>query len=34
MYKKHIFSLLIHIAILPGIIFTLQMKKTKLTEGK
>lgn len=27
MYKEHIFSLLIHITILPGTIFILQMKK-------
>lgn len=34
MYKEHIFSLLIHIPILPGFIFTLQTKETKLTEVK
>lgn len=34
MYKERIFSLLIHIPILPGIIFILQVKKTKLAEGK
>lgn len=34
MYKKHIFSLLTHITIEPGIIFTSQIKKMKLTEIK
>lgn len=32
--RMHIFPLLIHITILPGIIFILQMRKMKLTENK